>query len=146
MTSLTPLFQLVYISEALEDLSYSDLENILKSARLKNQALDVTGVLIHRDGFFIQLLEGPKDHVKEVMSRIFKDNRHKNIRIIHEWDHVPNRFFQDWSMSFLDGDIADDKNPFIQKIFSDAMLVDFPDHSQFHNFFNEIQTQSSLLK
>ena len=115
MTNLGSLFQLVYISEAVEDLSYSDLENILKTARLKNLALNITGILIHREGFFIQLLEGPKDHVKEVMSKIIKDRRHKNLRIIHEWDQVQNRFFTDWSMSFLDGDLATHENSFIQK-------------------------------
>ena len=146
MTNLGSLFQLVYISEAVEDLSYSDLENILKTARLKNLALNITGILIHREGFFIQLLEGPKDHVKEVMSKIIKDRRHKNLRIIHEWDQVQNRFFTDWSMSFLDGDLATHENSFIQKIFSDAMLVHFPDHKEFNTFFNEIQSAPNLLK
>lgn len=140
------IFRLVYISEAHHEVCYTDLENILFSARNRNSKLDITGILIHRDDFFIQLLEGPEAHVKEVLSLIIKDRRHKNLRVIKEWTSTQPRYFDKWAMSFIDGDLEEKTHPFIQEIFSNTMLIDLPSENQFQTFFTSISNNGIELK
>ena len=50
-----PLHNLVYVSLATEDMSDETLKKILNKARTKNEGLDITGMLLYRDGFFMQV-------------------------------------------------------------------------------------------
>jgi hypothetical protein len=143
---MNKIFRLVYISEAHHEVCYTDLENILFSARNRNSKLDITGILIHKDDFFIQLLEGSESHVKEVLSLIIKDRRHKHLRVIKEWTSETPRYFEKWSMSFVDGDLEEKTHPFIQQIFSDIMLIDVPNEAQLQNFFISISDHDIQLK
>ena len=47
---------LVYVSLANQEMSESHLEDLLKKARIKNETLNITGMLLYRDGFFMQAL------------------------------------------------------------------------------------------
>lgn len=98
------IFHLVYISRAADDLSYSDIRNILDVSRLHNAEVGITGVLILRDGYFLQVLEGDEAHIKSLVSRIDEDDRNYSLKVIIE-DHSEKRLFSEWSMAFLDGDI-----------------------------------------
>lgn len=143
---MNEIFRLVYISEAHKQVCYTDLENILFSSRNRNAQLGITGVLIHQDGFFIQLLEGDEEKVKEVISMIIKDRRHKHLRVIKEWSSIEPRYFEKWAMSFIDGDLEEKSHPFIQQLFSDTMLIDVPNENQFQNFFTSISSSGIQLK
>jgi hypothetical protein len=52
------LYCLVYVSIANQEMSDKHLEAMLKKARNKNEKSAITGMLLYRDGFFIQALEG----------------------------------------------------------------------------------------
>ncbi len=143
---MNEVFRLVYISEAHQEVCYTDLENILFSARNRNSKLDITGILIHKDDFFIQLLEGTEAHVKEVLSLIIKDRRHKHLRVIKEWTSTVPRYFDKWAMSFVDGDLEEKTHPFIQQLFSDIMLIDIPSEAQLQNFFSSLSDHGIQLK
>lgn len=54
-----------YRSEAIQPPSPGALVELLKSARLRNQAAGITGMLMYEDGRFFQTLEGPPDHCKK---------------------------------------------------------------------------------
>lgn len=140
----TDIFQLVYVSEACPDLCYTDLENILFSARKRNSDLNVTGMLIYRDGFFIQFLEGTQKNVKDVIGRIIQDRRHSKLRVVGEWYSL-KRYFEKWSMSFVDGDLLEDIHPFLQQILSDVMLVTLPDQNQFAKFYEDFIKEQTIL-
>lgn len=98
------IFHLVYVSKAADDLSYSDIRNILDVSRLHNAEVGITGVLILRDGYFLQVLEGDEAQIKSLVSRIAEDDRNYSLRFIIE-DRSEKRLFSEWSMAFLDGDI-----------------------------------------
>ena len=94
------VFHLVYVSAATHPLDKADLLQMLKEARERNQQLGVTGLLLYKDGDFIQLLEGDKATVKALFQdSIRKDPRHRNIQVLIE-DEAPKRLFADWSMGF----------------------------------------------
>lgn len=117
------IFQIIYVSKALEDISYSDLKRILQSSKKHNKDNDITGILIFRDGLFLQFLEGDKSKVFSTISRIITDQRHNHFKVISE-RFSAKRTFNSWPMAFLDGDIhQESEDDILQKIFSDAFLT-----------------------
>lgn len=125
---MAQLYRLMYVSTAADELSYSDLDHILTAARFHNAQVDVTGLLIYRDGFFLQFLEGPFQSVREVLSRVIQDKNHSNLRVLFEGPS-DERFFEDWGMAFIDSDISEEHSKQLQKIFSDSILFSVPDCS-----------------
>ena len=56
----TSLSYTIYISFAAIRLSQHELLDLLKKARLRNQAQGLTGMLLYRDGTYLQYLEGAR--------------------------------------------------------------------------------------
>lgn len=96
--SRSRLLSIVYHSAATPGSSSFDLDEILTVSRVRNRASGITGMLLAENGRFVQLLEGPEDEVRELMSRIAADPRHEHVRILAE-DGVSVRRFPDWAMA-----------------------------------------------
>ncbi|KAB8033575.1 BLUF domain-containing protein [Fluviispira multicolorata] len=97
----TQLHRLLYRSEQTNIFQEIDLQKILNTARDKNAARAVTGLLISRGLFFLQLLEGNAEHVVETFYRIKQDARHKNVEVIVN-EEAASRVFPNWSMGLID--------------------------------------------
>lgn len=97
--STAPLFALMYSSYATEGTSPTSLEIILEQARRKNARLDITGILLYRQGRFYQYLEGTEEAVRGVYDEIQQDSRHTHLRILLETS-VPSRRFSEWTMGY----------------------------------------------
>ena len=93
------LTDIVYVSYASHKMTAEELKEILEVARDKNKELNVTGMLLYRDGFFIQALEGEEKVVDDLFNDIATDERHKNVLVVYK-NHVTTRTFTDWSMGF----------------------------------------------
>jgi hypothetical protein len=113
------VFHLVYFSHASEDIAFSDIQNILQNSRAYNAAIDVTGLLIFRDGHFVQLLEGCEKDVKEVLGKILLDKRNHGLRVLAQFS-TDERFFEDWSMAYVDGDISVNETEELVKLCDEA--------------------------
>jgi len=96
-------FRLVYSSEATPDLKIEDLQSMLAQARINNQALGITGVLVFVEGVFLQILEGEHDKVIELTGKIERDPRHHSVKVFHSQD-VGERAFTSWNMAYLSAD------------------------------------------
>lgn len=93
------LFRIVYVSSAVSSFTPEELLALLKRARPRNMAAQVTGLLLYHDGNFMQCLEGPEPQVKATHARILNDPRHHGcITLIKA--PVTDRLFSDWSMAF----------------------------------------------
>ena len=64
------MHQVIYVSAATQLFSKAELLQLLTLVREKNQRLAVTGMLLYKDGDFIQLLEGEESVVKQVLDKI----------------------------------------------------------------------------
>ena len=93
------MITLVYVSFATKTMSDEELRDVLKVARENNKELDVTGMLLYRDGFFIQALEGEEETVLKLYDKIKTDPRHRSVLQVYR-ESVKNRSFEDWSMGF----------------------------------------------
>ncbi|MNL34573.1 Blue light- and temperature-regulated antirepressor YcgF [compost metagenome] len=101
---MSSVFHLVYVSHAVEDISYTDIRNILEVSRKNNAQENITGLLVFREGFFLQLLEGTEEAVKKVLGNIMMDDRNHSLRVLIEANG--ERLFGEWSMAYIDGDIS----------------------------------------
>lgn len=93
------MFQLVYVSTAAWPMNDGDLDTILAHSRKNNSRLGVTGLLLHIDQGFLQILEGPREAVLIVFAAIERDLRHIGLRVLIQQD-VEERLFAGWSMGF----------------------------------------------
>jgi hypothetical protein len=93
------IFQLVYISAANQDFSESELQDLLVKARINNESLKISGMLLYHQGSFIQALEGSKESVEDLYNKIREDGRHVESRVLYRGEHE-ERDFNGWSMGF----------------------------------------------
>jgi hypothetical protein len=93
------MFQLMYVSTSAWPLAHSDLNAILDISRANNRRYGVTGLLLHLDRGFLQILEGPKTAVTAVFDNIRRDHRHIGVRVLLVQD-VPGRLFAGWTMGY----------------------------------------------
>ena len=105
-TNSDRLFHLGYVSTETGDLGSSGMVELLKEARLTNTSRNITGLLLHRDRSFYQVLEGSEDVVRQTFEGIEKDERHTAIDVLFE-GAVEEREFPDWQMGFLNLDGVD---------------------------------------
>lgn len=93
------LVSLVYVSVASDNLTDEDIKDILQVARDFNAQHDITGMLLYRDFFFIQALEGEEEQVEALYEKIAQDPRHQNVLTVHKTP-IEQRSFTQWSMGF----------------------------------------------
>jgi hypothetical protein len=93
------MFALVYVSSAVNEFSPPELVDLLKTSHDNNAALDVTGMLLYKDGNFMQVLEGDEQVVRTLYAAIGRDPRHRGALVLTQGP-IAERQFQDWSMGF----------------------------------------------
>lgn len=93
------IFQLVYISAANKEFTEQELQELLETARVNNESLDVSGMLLFHQGSFIQALEGPKSAVEDLYNKISEDQRHTETQVLFRGE-LEERNFESWSMGF----------------------------------------------
>ena len=93
------VYQLIYVSSAIEDFSDEVLLNLLEKSRHNNAQQQITGFLLYSEGNIIQLLEGEKQRVEALLSIIKDDARHDNIIVLCRCE-TEQREFADWRMGF----------------------------------------------
>ena len=97
------MFFLVYVSSATRPFSGEDLRVLLVTCRKDNTELGVKGMLLYKDGNFMQVLEGDEKAVRGLYERIAADPRHSG-EITLQQGFAEGRQFPGWSMGFRDLD------------------------------------------
>lgn len=93
MTSLT------YVSTATQTLTKRDFVALLAQCRESNARNGITGMLLYKDGNFMQMLEGPPAVLKRRFLAIRLDHRHDSVVTLDE-QVTEARRFSEWSMAF----------------------------------------------
>lgn len=104
------LLSVAYVSDATQAHSEEDLGSLLQTSREHNEAVGVTGMLVHRDGRFVQVLEGPENVTRDLLARIVKDPRHENVRFLVV-QRIRRRSFGEWTMGYEPMTVVPDKVP-----------------------------------
>lgn len=113
------MLSIVYSSKATEAFEEAHLVDVLLRSRRNNRRLALSGMLIYRDGYFLQAIEGPEAELRERMTRIADDPRHSDIAVLLE-EMIDERMFPAWTMGFQETDAeAGDPAPGLQAVFDD---------------------------
>lgn len=101
---------MVYCSEVTvptESLLF--ISQILSVSQRNNTRDGLTGALAISDGWFLQVIEGEKDHIDHLLRRLVGDTRHKNLEVLDR-QPIKERLFAEWSMcsARITPDVSDD--------------------------------------
>jgi hypothetical protein len=91
------LRRLIYTSQATRSFSKRNFLDLLHQSRAYNSVDNITGVLIHRKNFFLQVIEGDTEAIEDLLGRLLLDTRHIKLKIILD-ELVEKRIFSNWSM------------------------------------------------
>jgi hypothetical protein len=97
---------IVYSSSASQAFTKPDLQALLQEIRERNTEFGVTGMLLYKDGNFMQALEGEQEVLSRLVSVIEHDSRHRGFLVLLRGTSQ-QRLFPDWSMGFRD--LADER-------------------------------------
>jgi len=93
------IHQLVYVSQHNFGPEVTEpITEFLPKAVENNLKHGLTGVLLHDDHHFAQVLEGAQHDVETVFEKIQRDLRHNDVVIVY-FREVQNRDFAMWSMT-----------------------------------------------
>jgi len=95
--------ELIYVSAVVAPMSEHELAALLLKARANNKRLGVSGILVHHEGSFLQVLEGDPAVVEPLFARIGRDKRHHRTLVMRR-GLIAQRTFGDWSMGFVEAD------------------------------------------
>lgn len=101
------LSQWLYISKVVGPVCLDDLLAIQGAAIRNNPRQNITGLLLHCQGHFVQFLEGDHRNVQELCDRLLEDRRHTNIELLYSRPAF-RRYFEPWHMAMLDLDLHGD--------------------------------------
>ena len=130
-------YTVVYISRATQQVSEDDLVDLLNVSRKNNILDDITGMLLYRNGEYMQALEGEKSKVEALYNKISRDSRHDEIVVLSR-KSIVERVFSNWSMGFenLSGTALNDIDGY----------SDFIDIAFYDEEFRQHETAYNLLK
>ena len=134
LEAIGKVFFHVYVSSALELFSPEQLRELLETSRRNNAARGVSGMLLYKDGNFLQVLEGREAAVLEIADRIHRDPRHHGIITLMEGFESEYQF-REWSMGFCDLRSDEAKtmlgySAFLQSSFDPKALANDPTAAQ----------------
>jgi hypothetical protein len=94
---------LAYLSSASRPMPLEAINQILAASRANNARRNVTGMLCHYDGSFLQFLEGDPVQVAETFDVIARDRRHHGLLKVFRRE-ITERLFPDWTMALVSPD------------------------------------------
>lgn len=98
---MTNLHEVIYVSRRAEGVTDQVVvDDIVLPAGVKNNRLEITGCLWFSRDRFLQILEGPREAVEDVYSKILADDRHYDISTVSK-SPIAKRSFARWGMRSL---------------------------------------------
>ena len=95
----TKMVSIIYVSSAVELFSKTELVSLLEVSCRNNSRSGITGMLLYKDGNFMQVIEGEAIEIYELQAKISRDPRHERLITLLE-KPITERRFNDWSMGF----------------------------------------------
>jgi hypothetical protein len=114
---------IVYFSIAAQAMSGEELAALWQECALNDSHVGITGILLHKQGEFLQAIEGPKGVVCDMYARIVTDPRHNITGKISD-RMITHREFPGTAMSFKNLDEAPADTPFLEPFSYGAFLAD----------------------
>jgi hypothetical protein len=130
------LIQLTYASRTTRILGPADVKDILTTSQRNNAAAGVTGALCLANGIFLQQLEGDRNVVNQIYTRILDDERHKDTAIL-DFGEISARCFGQWNMGLISS-VAENRQLFLKYSGSNNFDPYGMSAASLRGFFDEI--------
>ena len=88
-----------YVSDSKIKESKVKLDKMFNDIKTKNIINNISGVLIYKNGNFLQIIEGDKEIIDTLFLNIKKDKRHSHIITLIDFP-IPHRLFKEYKTSF----------------------------------------------
>lgn len=93
------LVRLIYTSK-LDGAILEEESSMICAAKKYNTENHISGILLCGHDFVFQMLEGSRDSINELYSKISRDQRHKDL-VLLRYHEIKNREFADWDFAFI---------------------------------------------
>ncbi len=94
------LVRLLYVSQPVGPVTTTVTTQILENSNIYNKRENITGVLCQGSGLYMQALEGERQQVNTLYSRIMASRHHNNIELL-SMEEITQRQFDKWSMALV---------------------------------------------
>jgi hypothetical protein len=122
---MPPVRSIVFFSTAAVPMSARDLAALGRECAELDSHVGITGMLLHKNGNFLQVMEGSRAVICDMFARISADPRHTGIRKICDRT-IPRREFDGQAVSFKNLDDLPPGSPYLSP-FSYEAFRDDPD-------------------
>lgn len=114
---------LIFFSTAKVAMTEDELTALGRECATNDLHVGITGMLLHKNGDFLQVIEGANSVIRDMYARILADPRHYNIRTIR--DHsIDHRGFDGPAVGFKNLDTAPADTPFLNPFSYQAFAAD----------------------
>lgn len=93
--------QILYCSLAKQEMDEAALHALAHAVIPLNRMDHITGVLMHSQGVFVQLIEGSPQAVAHLWARLLRDPRHYGVVQLYHYRELEQRTCQDWDMKLV---------------------------------------------
>ena len=144
------MLELVYHSISTTNLDKDDLLAIQKISEDANSKNGITGFLFYHKNEFVGILEGNEESVKELFSKIERNDKHRNISILVQ-EAIDERQFTQWNMiSVMDPKVSPvnaDHGLLVDNVIGLAQLEEKRTHGSrlFWHTVEKMLTENNLL-
>jgi hypothetical protein len=91
------LVRLLYASRTAKPIHAAEIDGIVAQSRKHNVEIGITGILCQSGDTFLQVLEGGRMAVNQLYNSIVRDERHREVVILH-FEEIGERRFSGWTM------------------------------------------------
>ncbi len=76
------VYQLIYTSKMRSGMGEKTINKIVMQSRERNQAHNITGMLLCANDVILQIIEGERHEVEALYRQITRDTRHREVMIL----------------------------------------------------------------
>ena len=90
-------YRLIYKSKAVNPIDTETLDKIGEVAIINNTRHSITGLLLATGNKFLQILEGNFIELNELLTKIERDHRHEQMKVI-TFEPINEVYFDTWNL------------------------------------------------
>jgi hypothetical protein len=120
---MAPIRSIVFFSTAVVPMSEADLAALGRECAEQDSHVGITGMLLHKNGNFLQVIEGAKAVICDMFARISADPRHTNVRTISD-RIILHREFAGRAVGFKNLDELPPGSPYLSPFSFEAFAAD----------------------
>lgn len=129
-------YAICYVSSVNESLNSDDLQTLFEQTQATKNANNISGILLHNAGNFLQYIEGEEESIKELYYKhIELDDRHHNAIVLFE-NRIKDPYFLEYQAGFTS---VMHKNS-TQKLIAYLQLLKYVDSKEMETLNNTINS------